>query len=336
VVGPGPGGVGDAGCLLERELALIASLDLVSPCSISPHAKHMATSNNPSAPRVGAEDGNLLSPQLLVVFDVDGTLSNSLDLCMSATNHVLTEAGHPPVSPAQYQQGTIYSTPARMAWHATGEPAAESDVGVSLGRRFDEFYVSLVTASSAPLYDGVRQVLESLTQQSVVKATAATTTPSAQQTFHESSIESQLSEHHLLSKADPKTTGAPLTLAIGALTNAARAYAVAVLKANSLSDLFAVVHGADSVPSPKPSPSGLLQCAHEVGVAIGRVLYVGDSPTDGAAAKAAGAYGVGVAWGYHHAELLQPQFDVVVHTPEELCAEIQRWVAVATPLATST
>jgi phosphoglycolate phosphatase-like HAD superfamily hydrolase len=312
--------------------------------SISPHAKHMATSNNPSAPRVGAEDGNLLSPQLLVVFDVDGTLSNSLDLCMSATNHVLTEAGHPPVSPAQYQQGTIYSTPARMAWHATGEPTAESDVGVSLGRRFDEFYVSLVTASSAPLYDGVRQVLESLAQHSA-QASAETTTPNAQQTCHESSIavpspaiESQLSEHHLLSRSGPNATAvpAPLPVVVGALTNAARAYAVAVLKANELSNLFAVVHGADSVPSPKPSPSGLLQCAQEVGVAIGRVLYVGDSPTDGAAAKAAGAYGVGVAWGYHHAELLQAQFDVVVHTPEELRAEIHRWVAVATPLATST
>jgi HAD superfamily hydrolase (TIGR01509 family) len=295
---------------------------------------HMLASNDGTADQM-----------LLVLFDVDGTLSNSHDLCLDATNHVLVEAGYAAVSSHDYQLGTIYSTPARMAWHATGEAVGSSHVGVSLGQRFDEFYVTLVTATTAPLYDGIRYILESLaitiqpplgilpssSTNNILENTLVAEQANAELMVPAVAVAAMSSETADDTKlATPLATDqyeAPCKMVVGALTNAAQAYAVAVLRVNDLSEMFTVVHGADSVPMPKPSPLGVQQCAQEVGVPESRVLYVGDSPTDGAAARACGAHGVGVSWGYHPSSNLESEFDVVVHTPEALHAEIKRWAA---------
>jgi HAD superfamily hydrolase (TIGR01509 family) len=107
---------------------------------------------------------------------------------------------------------------------------------------------------------------------------------------------------------------------LGALTNAAVAYAHLVLKANEVDSLFPVVHGADDVPAPKPHPDGLLQCCRELGVAPHEAVYIGDSPSDGDAARAAGMRSIGVTWGSHSPDTLAPNFDVVVSSVEELRA----------------
>ena len=83
---------------------------------------------------------------------------------------------------------------------------------------------------------------------------------------------------------------------LGALTNAAVAYAERVLDVNRARGLFAAVHGADDVPRPKPAPDGLLQCCRELGMDISSAVYIGDSPSDGAAARAAGMASIGVTW----------------------------------------
>lgn len=86
-------------------------------------------------------------------------------------------------------------------------------------------------------------------------------------------------------------------LLLGCVTNAAVGYAEAVLAVHGLRASFGSVHGADSVAKPKPAPDGLLACCAELGVAPERAVYVGDSPTDGAAARAAYfAASLGVAW----------------------------------------
>ena len=47
-------------------------------------------------------------------------------------------------------------------------------------------------------------------------------------------------------------------------------------------------------------------------------MYVGDSPFDMEAAKAAGLYAIGVSWGRIHAADKLTRADVIVDTPEEL------------------
>ena len=74
---------------------------------------------------------------------------------------------------------------------------------------------------------------------------------------------------------------------LGALTNAAVAYAEAVLLVNNARGAFGSVHGADSVERAKPFPDGCLRVASDLGLEPGHCIYVGDAPTDGAA-RAAG------------------------------------------------
>ncbi|KAG8457058.1 hypothetical protein KFE25_004369 [Diacronema lutheri] len=116
------------------------------------------------------------------------------------------------------------------------------------------------------------------------------------------------------------------------LTNAAVAYAEAVLAAHGLRELFAVVHGADSVRAPKPRPDGLAQCVRELrdagllrapaGSCAG--VYIGDSPSDGEAARRAGLATLGVCWGSHPAASLAAcaHFDALCATEAELDAAL--------------
>ena len=82
---------------------------------------------------------------------------------------------------------------------------------------------------------------------------------------------------------------------------------------------FAVMHGeCDGIPR-KPDPAGLLLTIDELGSTPARTAYVGDSPGDVKVAQNAGAFAIGVSWGYHHAdELRAAQANVVIDSPEEL------------------
>lgn len=97
----------------------------------------------------------------------------------------------------------------------------------------------------------------------------------------------------------------PVHIKIGALTNACVAYAHAVLQVNSIHDRFVSIHGADSVPKPKPNPDGLLRCCMEMDVDPSQCVYIGDSPSDALAAHAAGMPSIGVAWGSHSVDSIK-------------------------------
>jgi phosphoglycolate phosphatase-like HAD superfamily hydrolase len=173
-----------------------------------------------------------------------------------------------------------WPTPERMARHV--KLSEEKDgrerfwsEGNRLGDIFDNLYIAKVNPLTTPLFLGIRQMLEELSDQGV---------------------------------------------AMGALTNANVAYGRAVVHAHKFGEFFPVVHGAPpDVPAAKPAPDGLVQCAKELGVLPSKSVYVGDSPTDGQAARAAD-YGlaVGVAWGSNKRAVLEPAFDCVVDSVEEL------------------
>ena len=90
----------------------------------------------------------------------------------------------------------------------------------------------------------------------------------------------------------------------GALSNACGSYVRAVMTANRLDEkpgerlaVMRVALGADEVPAAKPAADGLLLCCERLGVEARHAVYVGDSPSDGKAARAAGMRSVGVLWG---------------------------------------
>src|SRR5918992_926181 len=87
-----------------------------------------------------------------------------------------------------------------------------------------------------------------------------------------------------------------------------------------LREQFDVVVGYDDTERHKPDPDPVLAALEQLGADPSEAAYVGDSPFDIQAAKAAGAFAVGVSWGgIHPAErLLAEEPDAFVHSPEEL------------------
>ncbi|HEY7196203.1 MAG TPA: HAD-IA family hydrolase [Gaiellaceae bacterium] len=83
---------------------------------------------------------------------------------------------------------------------------------------------------------------------------------------------------------------------------------------------FDAVVAADDTNRHKPHPEPVLHALALLDAEPAEAAFVGDSPFDMQAGKAAGVFTVGVSWGkIHPAErLLELGADTVVHTPEEL------------------
>ena len=81
-----------------------------------------------------------------------------------------------------------------------------------------------------------------------------------------------------------------------------------------------VVIGAEDTERHKPDPDPLLEALRRLEADPGEAVYVGDSPFDVRAAKAAGIGAIAVGWGGIHPDdrLLAEQPDALVHTAEEL------------------
>mmetsp|Transcript_8705 Transcript_8705/g.12311 ORF Transcript_8705/g.12311 Transcript_8705/m.12311 type:complete len:287 (-) Transcript_8705:72-932(-) len=231
-----------------------------------------------------------------IIFDIDGTIADSGKLGYDATVVVLENNGCPTITEEIYHEHTIYTTPERLARHAglvPGDVDFEA-IGQKLGAEFDDFYVKLVDTKTAGFYPGIDDFLNNI----------------------------------------------PSDVKIGALTNACVAYAHAVLTVNcpvaagisgglpesgGIYDRFGSIHGADDSPKPKPYPDGLYVICKELGLKPEECVYIGDSPSDGKAADAAGMASIGVLWGSHTEEKVRnAPFNYVCNTVEEMQALLPR------------
>lgn len=220
-----------------------------------------------------------------VLWDVDGTLVESTELAFVATNEVLKANGYDAVTVADYKIGCRYTTPERFNVHIGGVDAIGQPEGVRLGDIFDETYVARVSSETAGLFPGIERLLRSLA-----------------------------------------LAGHPQ----GCLSNACGEYVRAVVAANELNEvpgqrigLFGVVRGADEVPAAKPYPDGLIECCKALDVVPAASIYVGDSPSDGKAARAAAMKSIGVLWGANGKEALDDEFDVVCDNVGDLVYAIR-------------
>ena len=101
------------------------------------------------------------------------------------------------------------------------------------------------------------------------------------------------------------------------VSNSDGAFIRSILTRLGVVSRFRVLVGEDDMPAPKPDPRGLL--ASLCGSAKNRAVYVGDSSTDLATARAAGIRAIGVTWGTHARAELEPlAFDALVDTPLQL------------------
>jgi pyrophosphatase PpaX len=88
----------------------------------------------------------------------------------------------------------------------------------------------------------------------------------------------------------------------------------------ALAEAFDVVVGFEDTERHKPDPDPVLLAVERLAGTPAESAYVGDSPFDIGAAKAAGVYAVAVGWGGIHPDdrLLAEEPDAFVRTPEEL------------------
>ena len=88
-----------------------------------------------------------------------------------------------------------------------------------------------------------------------------------------------------------------------------------VLLSAGMGEYFDAVVGSDDTERHKPEPEPILKALKLLDAVPTEAAYVGDSPFDVAAARAAGVYAVAVGWGgIHRVE----DADAFVETPEEL------------------
>ena len=230
----------------------------------------------------------LLRAERAVLWDVDGTLVDSTSLGFTATNEVLETSGFTTITVNEYYLGCRYTTPERFNYHVQQEPG--SAVGTRLGRLFDETYVKRVSKQTAGLFPGMERLLRNLAM-----------------------------------------AGHPQ----GVLSNACGDYVRAVVAANELDmlpgvrvGLFGIALGADEVSEAKPGAAGLLACCEALRVAAEASVYIGDSPTDGGAARAASMRSIGVSWGANPRDKLDDYFDVVVDDIDSLIVALRDAVGV--------
>jgi HAD superfamily hydrolase (TIGR01509 family) len=107
---------------------------------------------------------------------------------------------------------------------------------------------------------------------------------------------------------------------LGVVTAKRRATVELAFARIPIAHLFQTDVGGDEPEKHKPDPEPLLEAARRLDVSPAECAYVGDSPFDIRAAKAAGMYAVAVTWGRIHDRSLleQEQPDAIVDTAEEL------------------
>lgn len=85
---------------------------------------------------------------------------------------------------------------------------------------------------------------------------------------------------------------------------------------------FDTLVGGDETLHHKPHPAPLLLALDRLAASPDEAAYVGDSPYDMQAARAAGMYAIGVTWGRIHDRDALTDADVIVDTAEELLAQL--------------
>jgi phosphoglycolate phosphatase len=89
---------------------------------------------------------------------------------------------------------------------------------------------------------------------------------------------------------------------LAVVTNKAARFVMPHLEHAGIARHFALVVGGDSLPTRKPEPGPLLHVAAEFGIHPKRLLMVGDSINDVAAARAAGCPVLVLPYGYNEGE----------------------------------
>jgi pyrophosphatase PpaX len=179
-----------------------------------------------------------------VLFDLDGTLLDTLDMILASFRHATKKV--------------------------LGEEADEARVRAFIG---------------IPLFDQMKDLDADRADELLVEYRAHNSS------IHDDMIKYFEGTHETLDEL--KARG----LRLAVVTSKRNVLAERGLSCFDLLKDFELVVGSDDTTSHKPGPEPLLFAAERLGVPIDACVYVGDSPYDMRAARAAGATAIAALWG---------------------------------------
>lgn len=228
-------------------------------------------------------------PVELVVFDLDGTLVDSLRDIAGAMNALLRELGLPERPATEFRR--IAGDGAKMAVRRATEIDFDTDPArlEALTERYIEIYRTRGSPESRP-YTGIRELIDEL------------------RSLH----------------SPGAVNGAARGPRLAVLTNKPHEIAAALVDGLFPSRPFMAVEGVRAGTARKPDPGGLMSIVERAGAARERVVYVGDTDTDMKTGRAAGVFTVGCQWGFRdQAELRDAGADAIIAEPWELVGVVE-------------
>lgn len=228
----------------------------------------------------------MIAPKALI-FDLDGTLIDSLQDIADAMNRVLTARQLPGHSYAEYKEfigrGLKNLVERCLPADQQNEELLAS-CHEALIREYSKHFVV-----KTDLYPGIRELLEQLSLKYA-----------GQRQSSQAARESRLFPMAILSNKTDEITQL-------------------IAQQLGLTAYFDLIMGATPRFPRKPDIQSSLYLAEQLGCTPAEVLYIGDSGVDMQTAKNAGMIALGVSWGFRsRQELLDNGADYVLDTPAEI------------------
>ena len=212
-----------------------------------------------------------------VIFDLDGTLADSLESIWYCANYAIGTCGFDPIPLEKYNifVGDGADTLIKRCLAYSGDTEGEYFEKAFL--QYQLFFKEHCMYHVKP-YDGIPETLDAL-KQAGIKIAVFSNKP------HERTVD--------------------------------------VVETIFGKDYFDEILGqADDRPK-KPSPNGVFYLAEKLGVEIQDIAYVGDTSTDMMTGKSAGAWTIGVLWGFRgRDELEKYKADVIIDKPSDILSQV--------------
>jgi phosphoglycolate phosphatase len=225
-------------------------------------------------------------PIRAVLYDLDGTLLDTLADVASAANAALRDGGFPEHPLADYRH--LLGGGVQRLFAAALPPDARSPEQIARSiAAFRTHYDRSWNTTTRP-YVGVPELVGELQRRGLVQA--------------------------VLSNKPHDFTRACIAAHFGGSDTAAASGGP-----GAPIGPFALVLGQRNGVPAKPDPAGAIEIAHSLGIAPGDVLYLGDTAIDMQTARGAGMRPIGVLWGFRdRAELETSGAQAVLAAPPEL------------------
>lgn len=208
-----------------------------------------------------------------VIFDLDGTLSDSISSMKYCGDRALAEYGFRNITVDEYKifVGDGAATLIKRCLKAAGDENLEY-FDRAFAKYMEEFKEHAMYGVKP--YDGVVELLKALKEKG---------------------------------------------LKLAVLSNKPHQGTIEVVENLFGKDVFDCLMGQqDGVPI-KPAPDGVFSIARELGMEVEDFLYVGDTCTDMQTGKSAGAFTIGVLWGFRdRQELEENHADAIVEKPIQI------------------